>query len=122
LVLSVLIGERTITLLYKSEYGKHANILVLLMISATLWFASSFLSAGIIAANSYREMVPIFFAATVVTGITALFLVPSFHLEGAAWALSAGMAVRVVASCLILVKIMNRPPVQSETLAPSASG
>ena len=79
------------------------------MVSATFWFASSFLSAGIIAADNYRVMVPIFVAATIATTLSALYLVPQYGLAGAAWSLCIGMVARVGLSCYVLWVMLRHP-------------
>jgi O-antigen/teichoic acid export membrane protein len=109
IIFSAAVGKPALTLLYKREYGLHSDILVILMVSATFWFASSFLSAGIIAADNYRVMVPIFVAATIATTLSALYLVPNFGLAGAAWSLGVGMVARVGLSCYVLWVMLRHP-------------
>jgi O-antigen/teichoic acid export membrane protein len=91
-----LIGRPFLTLLYQPEYAEYTELLVLLSIAAAIGCVQAFLSYGLGAARYYRIQVPIFLAVCLAITVASAVWIPSYQLNGAAYALMVGAAVRLV--------------------------
>ena len=85
--MAALFGRKLLTLLYRAEYGDHANVLVIMVITAGLTAVGSFLGYGMTAARSFRAQVLVIGATCLTTFTLCLLLIPRMGLMGAALAL-----------------------------------
>jgi O-antigen/teichoic acid export membrane protein len=102
LAVALALGTQILTLLYGVEYAKHVNLLVVLILSATVGSVASFLGVGMTAARCFRSQVPIMALAALTSAILTLRLLPIFGVIGAGYALLASTLVQGIASYLVL--------------------
>lgn len=95
-------GSQLLTLLYDAEYGRHADVFVLSMIAAGVGYASSFLGYAVTAARYFRAQVPLFAIVTLTLSASCYWLVPSYGLRGASWAVIIGTLTQAVGSAVIV--------------------
>jgi O-antigen/teichoic acid export membrane protein len=117
-LLSALFGRTILSILFKPEYGKHADVLVLLMVSGTLSFVASGWGFVVTAARSLRPQVPLLLTVGAVSAAAAWVLVPRYGLMGAAGAALAAASVQFVGMGAILIRVDRR---LSPERAPAAS-
>lgn len=102
LALSATIGQPLLTLLYSPEYARYRLVLLVLTAATGLEFASSFLGEAMTAARRFREQLPLFVVVSGTTWLACSLLVPRWGLLGAALGTSAGAAVQIVGSFLVV--------------------
>jgi len=110
ILISLLAGREILTLLYRSEYAQFNNVLVWVMIAATLGYVASFLGYAMTAAR-YFAIQPVIFGVVALTN--ALFcsiLIPSYGLLGASWALGIANGLQVLLSLICVLVALNRLP------------
>jgi O-antigen/teichoic acid export membrane protein len=103
-------GREILTILYNAEYGKYADVMVLVMVAGALTYIASFLGYGMTAARQFPEQVPVVVASCAVTASACVWLVPRWSLKGAAIALILGAAVQTCGSALVLAAALRRSP------------
>lgn len=106
--LAVVAGRPVLTLVYRPEYAEHVDLLLLMIVDATLVAIGSFLGFGMTAARCFRPQMPIMAVTVVVTVVFTLALVPRFGLMGAGYGLLIASFVRTVASYLVLGSAMKK--------------
>ncbi len=101
LLVAFAVGEPVLTLLYKPEYGAHADLFCWLMVAAAVSYVASFLGYGMTATRRFAVQLPLNLSVTAATFLACLFLVPRFGLKGAAMALIIGNIPRLVGSLAV---------------------
>jgi O-antigen/teichoic acid export membrane protein len=96
------LGDAVLAALYQPEYAAHAQVLVVLMLAAALEYVATCLKYAMTAARVLRPQPYIVAAASAVTALACLALVPREGSIGAAAAMCAGAAVHLVANALVL--------------------
>jgi len=100
---AVVAGKQILTLLYRPEYAKYADLFVWLMLATGINYVSSFLGYGMTAARYLRIQMPIFASVTTISAITCFWLIPSMGLIGAAIALLLGAIVQLAISSGVII-------------------
>lgn len=95
-LLSLLVGEELLTLIYGPSYGAYADVFVWIMIGGMAMYIVGFLFIAMIAMRLLRAQVLISAASTSVGLAGAWLLIPDFGLMGAAWSM-------LIAACLNLL-------------------
>ena len=93
---AILFGRQLLTLLYRREYGDHVNVLVIMVVTAGLGSAGSFLGYGLTAARAFRIQLPIKTVAVLFTVALSFTLIPRFGIMGAAIAI---LASELISTC-----------------------
>lgn len=88
---TVLWGRQFLTIMYRPEYAIYPSAFAWLMAAAGVSYVASALGFGLAAARKFDVQLPIFFCAALVTAAACVPLVPRYGLQGAAWALLAGI-------------------------------
>lgn len=104
LLISIVAGQKILTVIYSPEYGEHADLFVWLMVAAGVNYVSSFLGYAMTAARYFRAQLPVYGLVTGISAIACLWLIPSFGVLGAAIALIIGA---VIEAFLILGVILH---------------
>jgi O-antigen/teichoic acid export membrane protein len=107
---SVAAGQQVLTLLYRPEYATHVDVLVLLMVAASISWAGSFLGFGLTAARYFRSQIPWACSTALATVVACAFLVPSHHLLGAALATVCAALTQLVLGVALIVRTIRRIP------------
>jgi O-antigen/teichoic acid export membrane protein len=82
IILSAKVGKEILELIYKAEYAKYTDLLVLLMIAASLNYISSFLGTAITSVRYFRSQVPLTSTTLLIIGIGCFYLIPVWGLAG----------------------------------------
>lgn len=99
---SAIFGSWILRILYGPEYARFDDVLLWLMIAATLACAGWFLDSSIFAAHRFLDQFRISIAVFVVVGIACGVLVPHHGLIGAAWATCVGMGFQVALKAFVV--------------------
>jgi O-antigen/teichoic acid export membrane protein len=100
---AAIFGHAVLQWVYQPIYAEHMQTLLLIMLCATITYIAWFLSAGMIAVRSFRAQVPVLLASTLATLTTCRWLVPTMGMNGAAIAMSLGMATWAIGSLLVVL-------------------
>jgi len=92
--MTLLLGDRLITLIYSTDYAGYQRTLLVLIVWGTVSNGAAVLGTAVTAARRIRVQVPILAISTVVTALAAMTLVPRFGLTGAALAATLGALVQ----------------------------
>ncbi|MFZ5829534.1 MAG: lipopolysaccharide biosynthesis protein [Planctomycetota bacterium] len=95
-------GQPLLTLLYSADYAAHWQLLVWLMLAATVNYLASFMGYAVTAARSFRMQAPVFTVVVVVTTLWALWDIPRSGLLGGAHAVLAGQLSHLLGGALLL--------------------
>jgi len=76
---------------------------LLLMVCATVTYVAGFLTGGMMAVRLFRAQVPVLAASTLATLVFCHWLVPTMGMDGAAIAMSLGMATQAIGSLLAVL-------------------
>ena len=101
-------GREILTLVYKPEYAKHADLLVWLMVITAINDVCAFLGNGISAARYFRIQMPLFALVTSTSAITCFWLIPSIGLRGAVMALIIAAVVQASLSLGVIFHALHR--------------
>ena len=82
--------------LFRPEYGREQDVLVILMLATGVTCVASMLGYALTAARQFRQQVPIYAASLVITGAICGWLTPSMGLRGAAIGTAAGSLTQLV--------------------------
>jgi len=113
ILVSMVAGQRLLTLLYRPEYATHVDVLVWLMVAASISWAGSFLGYGLTAARYFRSQIPWICSTTLATVLACAILVPAHHLLGAALATVIAALVQLVGGIVLVVHAMRRVPART---------
>jgi O-antigen/teichoic acid export membrane protein len=94
-------------LLYRREYADHVGLLALFVGISGLGTIGSFLFCGLTAARTFREQVPVYFAAVLVGIAGAAIFVPRFGLIGAGMGLLLSTMIPVLGGVWALRRIVR---------------
>jgi O-antigen/teichoic acid export membrane protein len=91
-----LCGPRLLGLIYSPEYAAHAHVFALLTVGAAIHFVASMLTVAITATRNFVVQVPMYVAMAAVTALGCARWIPSWGLQGAAYAVIGGAVVRLM--------------------------
>ncbi len=103
-VASYLFGAMALEIIYSAEVARHADVLTWLSIASGLLWSYIFLGTTLDATRKFRVQPWIHGASTLVIAGSAMMLVPSHGMLGAAWSILAGYVVE----CIAYVAIVGR--------------
>lgn len=102
-LISLMWGQRIVNILFTSEYAVYNNILVWLMLVATLQYVSSFLGLASTAGRYFRIQPVILMLSLCATVVACFFLIPHMGLAGAAQGMVVGSLVQLTGFGLVTV-------------------
>ncbi len=105
---AILTGHAILTLLYRPDYARHADVLVWLLVASGVGYLASFLGYAITAARRFKVQVPISVVVVVVMAVGAAFVIPAHGLVGAAWVTLLGAAIQLPLKGLIIARMLRR--------------
>ena len=108
IAVAIFAGETLLALIYRPEYAAHADVLVAIMVAAAISNLASLLGYCMTAARAFRIQLPLFIAVGVTTAVATPLLLPVYGLRGAAWGMSAGFAVQLAGSAIVVVRILKQ--------------
>lgn len=101
-------GRPILTLLFGEVYGKANEVLVILMIAATLQYTSLAVGAAVYGMRLFKVQVPINALALLVSAVAAYWGTQSYGLVGAAWSVVATQLV--LSMCYLAVYLRRLSP------------
>jgi len=102
-------GRPVLTFVYRPEYAEQVNLLIVMVVDASVTAASIFLGFAMTAARCFRAQITIMIVNLVVTIVCTFLLLPHFGLLGAGYALLSSSLVQASTSYLVLDRaIQNR--------------
>jgi glycosyltransferase involved in cell wall biosynthesis len=126
LLMTIILGRRILGVIYGPEYADHAGVLVWLMATAVVTFASVFLGAGTTARGRFGAQLTISTVSFAFVAASIGPLVQRFGLIGAAWALLIGAIVELCAYAVLTAHDLGRteavPALVPRTLSSGGAG
>lgn len=108
-VLLVLVaGQEILTFLYRAEYAKYTDILVLTMVTTAIGDVASFLGYGMTSARYFRIQMPLFAMATGISAMACFWLIPIMGLRGAAIALIIAATLQTIFSLGVIIYALHK--------------
>lgn len=108
IIVAKVAGRELLTILFRPEYGEHADLLPWIMGAASITYLAQFLGFGMTAAGYYNPQVVLFFVSNLVVGLGSYLLIPRRGLPGAILALFFSAIVQLVGSVIILHKGISK--------------
>jgi O-antigen/teichoic acid export membrane protein len=108
LIVVLACGNSLLAILYTSEYTTQGSLFALLALVAGLNCVGCFLTYALTAARQFRVQLPISTTCMLMTFLASTFLVPRFHLAGAALALLCSAGVSIAATSVVLKRSVAR--------------
>lgn len=108
IIVAKVAGRELLTVLFRPEYGEHADLLPWIMGAALISYLAQFLGFGMTAAGYYNPQVVLFFVSNLVVGLGSYLLIPRRGLPGAILALFFSAIVQLVGSVIILHKGISK--------------
>ncbi|MFD1607117.1 oligosaccharide flippase family protein [Oceanobacillus luteolus] len=101
IIISIVLGELILEIIYDSSYADYNHILVLVMVASTFTFLSSFLGYNITAMRLFKVQPIIGLVSLIITLVSSLILIPTYGLVGAAYTLIIGG----IAQCILKLAV-----------------
>jgi O-antigen/teichoic acid export membrane protein len=101
------LGKPVLMFVYRPEYAEHVNLLVVMVIDASVTSMCVFLGFGLTAARCFRSQIPIMVANVVATIVLTYVLLPYFGMLGGGYALLLSSVVQACGSYLILNRALH---------------
>jgi O-antigen/teichoic acid export membrane protein len=115
IAIAAVAGKPILSLLYRSEFAEHTDLLVWLMVAAAISHLSSVLGFFMTAARKFSVQVPLFACVCAASVIACAVLIPVCGLPGLALAMAAGFAVQFIVSAVVVIQALtNITPVSYE--------
>jgi len=94
---AVLAGGPLLHLLYRAEYVAHKTAFVVAMFAAGIWHVSAFFGYATTAARQFAAQIPLWLLITASAAVASAWMIPSWGILGATWALVASAVVQLFA-------------------------
>lgn len=117
---AVLWGRQFLAIMYRPEYAMYPSVFAWLMAAAGVSYIASALGFGLAAARRFDVQLPIYIGAVLVTAAASVPLVPRYGLQGAAWALLAGILTWCAGFTLALTFALRPQRVELPTMEAEA--
>jgi O-antigen/teichoic acid export membrane protein len=101
-------GPWVMRLMFKPEYARHNDLLVMLMMAGATSYIASMAGYAVTAARSFQLQAPVFAMAALATLGASAWLIPGHGLAGAAWALGIASAVQLAGLAWIFARVIWR--------------
>jgi O-antigen/teichoic acid export membrane protein len=108
-------GRYILTLLYSPEYAEESDVFVWLIVVVAGKMILSMLNHGMNAARYFKVQVPLNLFGLLVATIGCVVLVPPYGMIGAAWAMLAGVAVRILGSLIVIALAVHSKTIKTGT-------
>lgn len=105
-------GPSILRLIYSHEYGNYGPVFLWMMIAGAFAYISSVLGYGMTAARRFREQIPLFLTAVVITAAACWATVPHFGLIGAAYAVLLGSLLSSAGGACIIYTALRSQVIQ----------
>lgn len=106
-LIALLLGKPLLGFLYGTDYARESSLFVWLMLGAGLSYQSSLFGTAITAARKFDIQLPMNLFFLALTALLSFWLIPRYHLLGAAWVLIANFAVQIPVKALVLHRVVQ---------------
>lgn len=106
-VVAMAFGGTLLTILFRPEYARFANVLVWLMVAKVVLNAQSAIGYAMTAARLFKVQVWIYGLMLVSMVLCAWLLIPNWSLLGAAWATIISACVCLTISLVVMMKTLG---------------
>jgi O-antigen/teichoic acid export membrane protein len=107
-VVASVAGKEILSIMYRPEYGRRANLLVFLMLAAALGYLAQFVGFAVTAARIFKPQIPLSIIVAVTLTVASYLLVPTRGVAGAIWAILITMAVQLIGYLFVLLVGLRR--------------
>lgn len=107
ILISSIFGDIILRILFSEEFSGYKNLLSLSMITASFWYMSGFLHAGIQATRKFKVQIPLFLITMVATLIFSIIFIPIFGIYGGVISLMIGYITRFLFSLIVVNRIIK---------------
>lgn len=107
-IISILFGRELLTLLFKSDYAEYHGVFIRISIAGAVLFLFTFMNVGLQATRDFKLPVLIYSLAALTCGIFSLWLIPSYGMIGAVWALFSCYCVGFVGCSVSVVRAVKK--------------
>ncbi|MBN8235140.1 oligosaccharide flippase family protein [Halobacillus kuroshimensis] len=108
ILISIILGEHILKILYDSEYGRYSTEFTLVMVYAFFSYLSSFLGYSMTAARAFKIQ-PLLFVVSIVGNIIfSVLLTPMYGIKGAIYGLIISGILQFGGSIIINIYIFRR--------------
>jgi O-antigen/teichoic acid export membrane protein len=114
LLVSLVFGRQLLTILYKTDYAAHAEVLVWVMAGAGIGYLAKFLVCAMTAARRFRAQAPLYALATLACAVVSYATIPRWGLVGAAWGTGAAALVLALGAAGITLQAVRQRACQEE--------
>lgn len=106
--ISVLFGREILTLMFRSDYAEYHDVFIRISIAGTVLFLFTFMNVGLQATRNFKLPLLIYSLAALTCGIFSLWLIPSYGMIGAVWALFSCYCVGFVGCSVFVVRAIKK--------------
>jgi len=104
----ILFGRELLTLLFKSDYAEYHGVFIRISIAGAVLFLFTFMNIGLQATRDFKLPVLIYSLTALTCGIFSLWLIPSYGMIGAVWALFSCYCVGFVGCSVSVVRAVKK--------------
>lgn len=108
LAAAALIGERFLTLIYSEDYRAYGHELIVVAAAGLCWYVAGILGCAVNATRRFGLQLGLYVTALGVLILVSLALIPDRGVAGAAYALLAAMATRLVLGMMAIIWLLSR--------------
>ncbi|MFY1697074.1 MULTISPECIES: lipopolysaccharide biosynthesis protein [unclassified Solwaraspora] len=102
----VVVGRPALEIFYGPEYGRHTDVLLVLMVAGTIGYATVFVGTALDAIRVFRVQLPIHLVAVAAVVVTSFLAVPRMGMMGAAVAVLVGALVKGLQQAVAYLRIV----------------
>ena len=95
-------GREILTILFRPEYAEHTDLLVTIMIAAAIQYLAALMGSAATAARFFKPQIPLLAGVVVTAGIVSYWLIPTYGLLGAGFAIVVTSAVLLSGETILL--------------------
>ncbi len=121
IILARVAGREILTILFRPEYAEHTDLLITIMVAAAIQYLAAPMGSAATAARFFKPQIPLLATAVVTAGIASYWLIPTYGLLGAGFAIVVTSIVLLIGETVLLWSVLRHLRRQSETTATSGS-
>jgi len=114
-------GREILTILFRPEYAEHTDLFVTIMVAAAIQYLAVPMGSAATAARFFEPQIPLLAITVVTAGIASYWLIPTYGLLGAGFAIVLNSIVLLIGEIILLWWVLKHLRPRSETTATSGS-
>jgi FkbM family methyltransferase len=100
-------GREIISTLFRPEYAEHSDLLVIMMVAGAIQYLAALIGAAATAARFFKPQIPLLATVVVTSGIVSYWLIPTYGLLGAGFAIVFVSVVLLSGETILLWWVLN---------------